>query len=72
MNKIIIYIWEDFFMFFIMNKGKIVSALVALTMVLMLFLLANSFRANIVKTAHTSANLTNENIIDINNIHNEN
>jgi len=59
-------------MFFIMNKGKIVSALVALTMVLMLFLLANSFRANIVKTAHTSANLTNENIIDINNIHNEN
>jgi len=45
-------------MFFIMNRGRIISVAVALTMVLVLFLLANSFRTNVVKTVDTSANMT--------------
>ena len=44
-------------MFFIMNKGKIISVAIALTMVLILFLLANSFRINVSNAANTSTNM---------------
>ena len=42
-------------MFFVMNKGKIISGIVALTTVLVLFLIANAFRSNEIKTIGTSA-----------------
>lgn len=54
-------------MFFVINKSKILSYLLAICTVVILFMLASSSE-DVNNTISTSANILNENIINLNSI----